>query len=94
MKKVSFKKVPCELIDGTVQHIDMCEVIGNGIYQKTGDIGLLDVARDIYYGKEVDLTGQLQQTIEVNILPELTAVAKVGVQNLINNNGEEKQNKK
>jgi hypothetical protein len=53
--KIDFSKIQIKDIEGKMNPRDMSKELGNIIFQNTNDIGELDLARDIYHKKEVDM---------------------------------------
>lgn len=54
--KVDFRKIQVKDIEGNNSTVDIAKILGNAIYQKTADLGELELARDIYRNGEVELT--------------------------------------
>lgn len=53
---MNFKKLKVEIAFGQFKELDIAEALGNYIHSNTPDIGLDDVARNIYYSKdEIDI---------------------------------------
>ena len=50
--KVNFKKVMVEVSFDNFSEMDVAKELGNFIHANTSDIGLDDVAREIYHSKE------------------------------------------
>lgn len=65
--KYNFSEVKLQTLDGTPV-TDLCSALGNTIYVFTKDLSMVDIARDIYAGKSVDLT--LPQITELKRLIE------------------------
>lgn len=55
MKKIDFKKVEVTDIEGNKTALDISKELGNQIYKKTGDLGELELAREIYKNGEVEI---------------------------------------
>lgn len=49
--KANFKKLTVEVFFGEYRELDVANVLGNFIHANTADIGLDDVAREIYYSE-------------------------------------------
>lgn len=56
--KIDFRKIEVKDIEGTNSTLDISKELGNDIYKKTGDLGELELARDIYKNGEVDVDAQ------------------------------------
>lgn len=84
MKKIKFNKVICRDVDGNEFEADMSKHIANALYNATASVDMLEVAREINAGKEVELTDELESSI-LQMLPQsnMVAFAKVAVQDLI-----------
>lgn len=54
--KVNFKNIQVKDIEGNNSTVDIAKMLGNVIYQKTADLGELELAREIYKNGEVELT--------------------------------------
>lgn len=84
--KVDFRKVIVSTgIENKDQVFDLSKVVGNMIYTKTGDIGMLDFARDIYYNGEVACSDeQIEQICNIVSGSDLIAVVKVAILEMLN----------
>lgn len=71
MTKLNFKQIPYKSLDGEEKTIDMCEQIGNALYFNVADVSQLDIAKDIYHGKDVELDVELRELIEKLIVPNI-----------------------
>jgi hypothetical protein len=47
MKKIDFRKIEVKNIEGKKSALDLSKELGNAIYQKTADLGELELARKI-----------------------------------------------
>jgi len=56
MKKIDFRKIEVKNIEGKKSTLDLSKELGNAIYQKTADLGELELARSIYKDGEVEIT--------------------------------------
>lgn len=57
--KANFKKINVEVAFDEFQELDIAKQIGNFIHANTPDIGLDDVAREIYHSKgEIEISEQ------------------------------------
>lgn len=54
--KIDFRKIEVTDIEGNKSTIDVSKVLGNVIYQKTADLGELELAQNIYKNGEVELS--------------------------------------
>lgn len=84
--KVNFRAVTVSTgIEGTCQVFDLSKTVGNVIYARTGDIGMLDFAKKIYYKGEVACTDeQVEQICKIISACDLIAVVKVAILDMLN----------
>lgn len=62
--KANFKKINVEVEFDKYQELDITKELGNYIHTNTPDIGMDDVAREIYYSEgEVDIPDEYVPTI-------------------------------
>lgn len=55
--KANFKKIQAEVNFGEFKEVDLAKALANFIHNNTTDIGLDDVAREIYYSEgEVEIS--------------------------------------
>lgn len=59
-KVVSFSNLIITDLDGKELKFDVSKTLGNHIYQTTGDLGMLEVAQDIYKNGEIEITEQVK----------------------------------
>lgn len=83
--KVNFKTVSISTsIEGTCEVFDLSKNVGNVIYAHTGDIGMLDFAKKIYYKGEVVCTDeQVEQICQIVSASNLIAVVKVAILDML-----------
>lgn len=62
MKKIDFRKIEVKNIEGKKSNLDLSKELGNVIYQKTADLGELELARNIYKNGEIEVNAE-QATI-------------------------------
>lgn len=62
--KIDFRKIQVKDIEGNNNTVDIAKMLGNAIYQKTADLGELELARDIYKNGEVELTSEQIEIIK------------------------------
>ncbi|WP_278719457.1 hypothetical protein [Bacteroides caecimuris] len=67
IKKIDFRKISVLKIDGTKEQMDLSKPVGNLIFEQTGDIGEMDLAKKIYYEGEVALQSQQLESIRLII---------------------------
>ncbi|NLZ87402.1 MAG: hypothetical protein GX912_10515 [Gammaproteobacteria bacterium] len=61
--KIDFRKILVKDIEGNESTFDISKELGNDIYNKTADIGELELARELYLKGEIEL-----DAIKVEIL--------------------------
>ena len=62
--KIDFRKIQVKDIEGNNSTVDIAKMLGNAIYQKTADLGELELAREIYKNGEVELTQEQVECIK------------------------------
>lgn len=83
--KADFRKVTTTALDGEEQTWDISKELGNTIYQKTADLGELELARDIYRNGEVDLTPEQVEVVRRYVREGFKAFVQEGVERLFQN---------
>lgn len=61
--KIDFRKIEVRDIDGNKSTVDVSKELGNAIYNKTADIGELELAREIYKQGEVEVDAEKARII-------------------------------
>lgn len=77
--KIDFRKIQLKDIEGGIVPLDMSKVLGNIIYQKTRDLGELELAQNIYKNGEVELTPEQAERIKEYVKDNFAAIAQVAV---------------
>lgn len=62
--KIDFRKIEVTDIEGNKSTIDVSQKFANVVYQTTGDIGELEIARKIYLNGVVDLTPEQAESLK------------------------------
>lgn len=62
--KIDFRKIEVADIEGNKSTIDVSKVLGNVIYQKTADLGELELAQNIYNNGEVELSPEQAESVK------------------------------
>ena len=66
--KANFKKIQAEINFGEFKEVDLAKELANFIHNNTTDIGLDDVAREIYYSEgEVEISTEHANTIKAMV---------------------------
>ena len=87
--KANFKKINVEVAFDEFQELDIAKQIGNFIHANTPDIGLDDVAREIYHSEgEIEISEQHAKDIAVMVSSDVcmfvAAVKKAIINELTN----------
>lgn len=83
--KIDFRKIPVLKIDGAKEPTDLSKPVGNLIFDQTGDIGEMDLAKKIYYDGEVDLSPEQVESIRSIISQtNIKAYLKVSLLDFLN----------
>lgn len=53
--KIDFRKIELKDVEGNFFKMDIAKELGNSIYSDTGDIGELELAREIYLKGEIEV---------------------------------------
>lgn len=77
--KVDFRKIQVRDIEGNIVLLDVSKMLGNAIFQKTPDLGELDLAQNIYKYGEVELTPQQAERIKEYVKTNFVAIVQVAV---------------
>ncbi|MBD9177961.1 MAG: hypothetical protein EGP82_02095 [Odoribacter splanchnicus] len=81
--KIDFRKIEVTDIEGKKHPMDLSKALGNLLYENTGDIGEMDLAREIYYKGEVDLPTDIQSIINIISAAKIKAFLKVALLNTL-----------
>ena len=66
--KANFKKIQAEINFGEFKEVDLAKELANFIHNNTTDIGLDDVAREIYYSEgEVEISTEHTNAIKAMV---------------------------
>lgn len=77
--KVDFRKIQVKDIEGNNSSVDIAKMLGNAIYQKTADLGELELAQSIYKHGEVELSPEQAERIREYVRNNFVAVVQVAV---------------
>lgn len=81
--KIDFRTIEVEDIEGNKSTVDYSKVFGNAIFQKTGDIGELEIARKIYLNGVVDLTPEQAESLKKYAELFVRAIHRLSVVNAL-----------
>lgn len=77
--KIDFRKIQVKDIEGNIVPFDISEMLGNTIYQKTADLGELELAQNIYKNGEVELLPEQAERIKEYVKTNFVAVVQIAV---------------
>ena len=77
--KIDFRKIQVKDIEGNNSTVDIAKMLGNAIYQRTADLGELELAQNIYKNGEVELSTDQAERIKEYVRTNFVAVVQVAV---------------
>ena len=77
--KIDFRKIQVKDIEGNNSTVDIAKMLGNAIYQKTADLGELELAQNIYKNGEVELSTDQAERIKEYVKTNFVAVVQIAV---------------
>lgn len=77
--KIDFREIQVKDIEGNNSTVDIAKMLGNAIYQKTADLGELELAQNIYKNGEVELSTDQAERIKEYVRTNFVAVVQVAV---------------
>lgn len=77
--KVDFRKIEVTDIEGNKSTFDISKMLGNAIYQKTADLGELELAQNIYKNGEVELSTEKVECIKGYVKNNFVAFVQMAV---------------
>lgn len=77
--KIDFRQIQVKDIEGNIVPFDISKILGNTIYQKTADLGELELAQNIYKYGEVDLSPEQAERIKEYVKTNFVAVVQIAV---------------
>ena len=77
--KIDFRNIQVKDIEGNNSTVDIAKMLGNAIYQRTADLGELELAQNIYKNGEVELSTDLAERIKEYVRTNFVAVVQVAV---------------
>ncbi len=77
--KIDFRKIQVKDIEGNNSTVDIAKMLGNTIYQKTADLGELELAQSIYKNGEVELSPEQAERIKEYVKTNFVAVVQIAV---------------
>lgn len=76
---IDFRNIQVKDIEGNNTTVDIAKVLGNTIYQKTADLGELELAQQIYKNGEVELSTDQAERIKEYVRTNFVAVVQIAV---------------
>lgn len=77
--KIDFRNIQVKDIEGNNSTVDIAKMLGNTIYQKTADLGELELAQNIYKNGEVELSPEQAERIKEYVKTNFVAVVQIAV---------------
>lgn len=77
--KIDFRNIQVKDIEGNNSTVDIAKMLGNTIYQKTADLGELELAQSIYKNGEVELSPEQAERIKEYVRTNFVAVVQIAV---------------
>ena len=77
--KIDFRNIQVKDIEGNNSTVDIAKMLGNAIYQRTADLGELELAQNIYKNGEVELSTDQAERIKEYVRTNFVAVVQVAV---------------
>ena len=76
---IDFRNIQVKDIEGNNSTVDIAKMLGNAIYQKTADLGELELAQQIYKNGEVELSTEQAERIKEFVRTNFVAVVQIAV---------------
>lgn len=77
--KIDLRNIQVKDIEGNNSTVDIAKMLGNTIYQKTADLGELELAQQIYKNGEVELSPEQAERIKEYVKTNFVAVVQIAV---------------
>ena len=77
--KIDFREIQVKDIEGNNSTVDIAKMLGNTIYQKTADLGELELAQQIYKNGEVELSMEQAERIKEYVKTNFVAIVQAAV---------------
>ena len=62
--RIDFREIEVTDIEGNKSTVDISKALGNAMYQKTADLGELELAQNIYKNGEVELSPEQAKSVK------------------------------
>ena len=76
---IDFRNIQVKDIEGNNSTVDIAKMLGNAIYQKTADLGELELAQTISKNGEVELSTEQAERIKDYVRTNFVAVVQIAV---------------
>ena len=77
--KIDFREIQVKDIEGNNSTVDIAKMLGNAIYQKTADLGELELAQNIYKNGEVEVSPEQAESIKKYVSTGFVSFVQVAV---------------
>lgn len=77
--KIDFREIQVKDIEGNNSTVDIAKMLGNAIYQRTADLGELELAQNIYKNGEVEVSPEQAESIKKYVSTGFVAFVQVAV---------------
>lgn len=64
---MNFKEIEVKNIEGEIEKIDFSKQIGNALYSNGKDVEICEAGKDIYFGKDVELSDNVKEFVKTVI---------------------------
>lgn len=81
--KIDFRRIQVKDIEGNNSTVDISKMLGNAIYQKTADLGELELAQQIYKNGEVDLASGQTECVRNCVKTAFVAFVQLAVNEML-----------
>lgn len=81
--KIDVRKIQVKDIEGNNSTVDIAKMLGNTIYQKTSDLGELELAQNIYKNGEVELSPEQAANMKKYVQTGFVAFVQVAVNEIL-----------
>lgn len=83
MRKVDFRKIQVENINGEMETVDISKALGNALYPQGKTLEVVELARNIWKNGEVELTDEDVKTLEEYVPQMFNYIASSAIINAI-----------
>lgn len=81
--KIDFRTIEVTDIEGNKSTVDISKILGNVIYQKTTDLGELELAQNIYRNGEIEVSREQAECIRKYVSENFVAYVQLPVNELL-----------